>query len=103
QWHDLAVLFRTNAQSSRFEAAFARRGVPFRLSEQQRFLARPSVRVLLDWLREAERDRARPLSELLADLAADDETVKTDDLRSHRDALLALGRELLAKDSRANG
>jgi DNA helicase-2/ATP-dependent DNA helicase PcrA len=103
QWHDLAVLFRTNAQSSRFEAAFARRGVPFRLSEQQRFLARPSVRVLLDWLREAERDRARPLSELLADLAADDETVKTDDLRSHRDALLELGREFLATDSSASG
>jgi DNA helicase-2/ATP-dependent DNA helicase PcrA len=103
QWHDMAVLFRTNAQSSRFEAAFARRGVPFRLAEQQRFLARPAVRMLLDWLREAERDRPRPLGELFADLAADDETVKTDDVRSHRDALLELGRDFLAHNASGTG
>ena len=36
----MAVLFRTNAQSSRFEAAFTRRGVPFRIGEGQRFAAR---------------------------------------------------------------
>ena len=31
-WHRMAVLFRTNAQSSLFETAFARRGVPFRVT-----------------------------------------------------------------------
>ena len=41
-WHHMAVLFRTNAQSSLFETAFTRRGVPFRVDEGQRFAARPA-------------------------------------------------------------
>jgi DNA helicase-2/ATP-dependent DNA helicase PcrA len=118
-WHRMAVLFRTNAQSSLFEAALTRRGVPFRVTGAQRFAARPAVRILLDRLREADRAAPpRPFIEHLGDLAADvDEapddrdaqsadapnvhTVVTgapsdDELRAHRDALLRFGREYLA-------
>ncbi|HEV7526640.1 MAG TPA: ATP-dependent helicase [Acidimicrobiia bacterium] len=108
-WHKMAVLFRTNAQSSRFEAAFTRRGVPFRIGEGQRFAARPPVRVLLDQLREAERKSpGRAFAQQLADLAADDEAdspaeptrseadrMAADEARSYRDALLELGRDYL--------
>ncbi len=112
----MAVLFRTNAQSSRFETALTRRGVPFRIGEGQRFAARAPVRALLDQLRDAERRLpGRPFAHHLADLAADDERAAetravlpdesrddpesgdspSDDARAHRDALLELGREYL--------
>jgi DNA helicase-2/ATP-dependent DNA helicase PcrA len=96
-WHRMAVLFRTNAQSSRFEAAFTRRGVPFRIGEGQRFATRAPVRALLDQLRDAEQKLAgRPFAEYLADLAADDdEIVESDEVRAHRAALLELGRDYL--------
>ncbi|MDQ1511641.1 MAG: ATP-dependent helicase UvrD/PcrA [Actinomycetota bacterium] len=115
-WHRIGVLFRTNAQSSLFEAALTRRGVPFRVTGAARFAARPAVRVLLDRLREADRSApGRPFTEHLGDLAADvDEEPDVDDpsagvptpqpngtasdeeLRTHRDALLRFGREYLA-------
>ena len=105
----MAVLFRTNAQSSRFEAAFTRRGVPFRIGDGQRFAARAPVRALLDQLRDAERKRpGRPFAHQLADLAADDEADRPDAAdrhhrgrlaatkrHAHRDALLELGRDYL--------
>jgi len=108
-WHRMAVLFRTNAQSSHFETAFTRRGVPFRIGEGQRFAMRPPVRALLDELRESEKKLpGRPFSHHLADLALDDEgehvdddapaaveARATDDARAHRDALLDLGRDYL--------
>jgi DNA helicase-2/ATP-dependent DNA helicase PcrA len=110
-WHHIAVLFRTNAQSSRFETALTRRGVPFRIGEAQRFATRPHVRALLDQLREAERrSPGRPFAHHLADLATgaeddDDEETATasisvvamsDETRAHRDALLELGRDFIA-------
>ncbi|MDQ1448980.1 MAG: ATP-dependent helicase UvrD/PcrA [Actinomycetota bacterium] len=123
-WHRMAVLFRTNAQSALFEAALSRRGVPFRLTGAQRFAARPSVRVLLDRLRDADRNLpGRPFSQHLSDLAADvDEEPDVDDpgaatqtatdvatrrgnsasddeLRTHRDALLRFGRQYLALEN----
>jgi DNA helicase-2/ATP-dependent DNA helicase PcrA len=125
-WHRMAVLFRTNAQSSLFEAALTRRGVPFRLTGAQRFAARPAVRVLLDRLRAADKlAPRRPFSEHLSDLAADvdvdespDATVDQssspsanavaprpkgsnadDELRTHRDALLRFGRDYLALEN----
>ncbi|MDQ1383807.1 MAG: ATP-dependent helicase UvrD/PcrA [Actinomycetota bacterium] len=71
-WNRIAVLFRTNAHSSRFEAALTKRGVPFRIGEGQRFTARAPVRLLLDDLRELERTRpGLPFGQYLADLAAD--------------------------------
>jgi DNA helicase-2/ATP-dependent DNA helicase PcrA len=123
-WHRMAVLFRTNAQSALFESALARRGVPFRLPGAQRFAARPAVRVLLDRLRDADRNLpGRPFSQHLSDLAADvDEEPGVDDpgaatqtagdvatrphdiashdeLRTHRDALLRFGRQYLALEN----
>jgi DNA helicase-2/ATP-dependent DNA helicase PcrA len=114
-WNRIAVLFRTNAHSSRFEAALTKRGVPFRIGEGQRFTARAPVRALLDELREAERTRPRlPFGQYLADLAGgprndqavskpDEEepdvdvdlTKTSDDAPSERDALLELGRDYL--------
>ncbi len=88
-WPSIAVLFRTNAQSSRFEAAFTRRGVPFRIGEGQRFAARPTVRAVLDELREAERSSpGRPFAQHLADLAVgrgrpDDATVHSNSSRTN--------------------
>ena len=123
-WHRMAVLFRTNAQSSLFEAALTRRGVPFRLTGAQRFASRPSVRILLDRLREADRAiPGRPFSQHLSDLAADvdeepgvedpaastaanaeaaartESSASDDDLRTHRDALLRFGRQYLTAES----
>ena len=122
-WHRMAILFRTNAQSSLFETALARRGVPFRLTGSQRFAARPVVRVLLDRMREAERDApGRQFTEHLADLAADADAdpsdtesaksgarvpvpggdmTESDELRSHRDALLRFGRDYAAAEAGA--
>jgi DNA helicase-2/ATP-dependent DNA helicase PcrA len=112
-WTRIGVLFRTNAQSSMFERAFTRRQVPFRIGEQQRFAARPPVRALLDQLRDAQRRLpGRAFAHYLADLAADDSDDAAGDadtgldagpppgdgaaeLRSHRDALLELGRDYL--------
>jgi DNA helicase-2/ATP-dependent DNA helicase PcrA len=110
-WHRMAILFRTNAQSSLFETALARRGVPFHLTGAQRFAARPEIRLLLDHLREVERNApARSFADHLADLAADadadpdvsaPESIRASaappppnsELQTHRDALLEFGRE----------
>jgi DNA helicase-2/ATP-dependent DNA helicase PcrA len=120
-WDRIAVLFRTNAQSAAFEAALARRGIPFRVPGADRLVDRLAVRVLLDELREAERNApGRPFADHLADLASgtDDEPaepgdepehdaggaaaaaprVGLDELDAHREALLRLGREYLAAD-----
>ena len=112
-WDRMAVLFRTNAQSSLFEVACARRNIPVRLPTAGRFADRPLVRAVLAQLREGERgDRARSFADLLADLAIgdgkdeDDDIAETDpaasaaatELREHRDAVVRLGREYLAAD-----
>ncbi len=101
-WHRMAVLFRTNAQSAAFEAACARRGIPFRVTGEQRFADRPQVRALIDALRESENIApGRPFTDHLADLAADlgvDGEPESEDERDQRDALLRLGREYLGAD-----
>jgi DNA helicase-2/ATP-dependent DNA helicase PcrA len=110
-WNRIAVLFRINAHSSRFEAALTTRGVPFRIGEGQRFTARAPVRALLDELRDAERTRpGLPFGQYLADLAggrrhdrvtsareeAGTDVAETPDIApSERDALLELGRDYL--------
>jgi DNA helicase-2/ATP-dependent DNA helicase PcrA len=99
-WHGMAVLFRTNAQSSLFEAAFTRRGVPFRVADGQRFAARPAVRALVELLRAAERDApSRRFADHLADLATDSGDEIDEETRTHRDALVQLGREYLAAEA----
>jgi DNA helicase-2/ATP-dependent DNA helicase PcrA len=102
-WPAMSVLFRTNAQSSLFEAAFVRRGVPFRVIGADRFVDRRPVRALLDRLRDGERARpGRAFTDHVADLASDvddDRDTEVDlDVEEHRDALLALAREYLAAD-----
>jgi len=113
-WEAMAVLFRTNAQSGAFEAACARRGIPCRVTGEQRFADRAGVHTLLARLRAAERAApGRPFTDHLADLAAeiDDDESPPDDPeeragvrvvdpaeRDHRDTLLRLGREYLAAD-----
>lgn len=121
-WHRIAVLFRINAQSARFETALTRRGVPFRIGEGQRFTARTSVRAVLDELRDAERKLpGRAFGQYLAELAADEEADTIDlrtspeppddalddapvsrseqsaaeEARAQRDAILELGRDYL--------
>src|SRR5262249_28640009 len=115
-WHRMAVLFRTNAQSSLFESALTRRGVPFRVAGGARFASRPTVRALLDRLRVAERaDPVRSFADHLADLAAAADTdpaaepddlaaalpLADDELREHRDALLGFGREYAESETGA--
>jgi DNA helicase-2/ATP-dependent DNA helicase PcrA len=70
-WHRMAVLFRTNAQAARFEAACARRGVPFRSPAPDRPTDDPEVRAVLDELRRADRAApGRPFAHHLTDLVA---------------------------------
>jgi DNA helicase-2/ATP-dependent DNA helicase PcrA len=98
-WDEIGVLFRTNAQSARFEAAFTRRNVPFRVAQEKRFAARASVKLVLDVLRTSEREApARAFAEHLSDLAflPDKDEYQTEDVLEHRDALLELGRAYLA-------
>ncbi|MGQ0823567.1 MAG: ATP-dependent helicase [Actinomycetota bacterium] len=100
-WSQMAVLFRTNAQSAPFEAACARRGIPYRMPGTDRFADRAVVRLLLEELRAAERAApGRPFTDHLADLATEElpPAEETQELRAHRDALVHLGREYLAAD-----
>ena len=97
-WADMAVLYRTNAQSVPFETALPVAGVPVRVPGAGGFVHRPEVRAVLDELRRMERDApARTLSDLLADLAAG-EPLGGEERREHLDAILRLGKEHLAAD-----
>jgi ATP-dependent DNA helicase UvrD/PcrA len=50
---EMAVLVRTNAQTERFERAFAEMGVPFQVRGAERFFDRPEVRQAMGLLRAA--------------------------------------------------
>ncbi len=65
-WSAQAVLVRTNAQASLFEAAFRRAAIPYRVRGATALLDDPEVR---DLLRQWDRDR-EPLSVTLADQGA---------------------------------
>ena len=60
---EIAVLFRTNAQSEAFEAALADAGIPYLVRGGERFFARKEVRQAVLLLRGAARgdDGSRPL------------------------------------------
>jgi DNA helicase-2/ATP-dependent DNA helicase PcrA len=95
-WRDIAILFRTNAQSARFEAALTARGIPFHVAEAARLASRPELRPLLEYLRDREREeRGRSFGEHLAELATDD-ALESD---TAREQLLSLGREYLADET----
>jgi DNA helicase-2/ATP-dependent DNA helicase PcrA len=96
-WSDLAVLYRTNAQSAAFEAALGAVGIPYRVRGGAAFLRRPEVRAALDDLRAAARAvPGRGFAEHLVDLAAlgDDGAAATERVE-HVEALVRLGREYL--------
>src|SRR5262249_24323512 len=83
-WREIAVLYRTNAQSVAFEEAFHRAGVPTHIRGAGRFLDRPEVRVVLDELRRAStRATAAPFSAVLAGLAGDE--AASEEQREHVD------------------
>jgi DNA helicase-2/ATP-dependent DNA helicase PcrA len=48
---DIAILYRTNAQSRTFEEAFRRHGLPYRLIGAVKFYDRREIRDLIAWLR----------------------------------------------------
>jgi DNA helicase-2/ATP-dependent DNA helicase PcrA len=90
-WRDMAILFRTNAQSAGFEAALEARGIPFHVADAARVATNPELRPLLEFLRTREREvRALSFREHLAELAADEEVDGP-----AREQLLSLGRDYL--------
>lgn len=95
-WGDLAVLYRTNAQSVAFEEAFTRAGVPVRLRGAARFLDRPETQVVLADLRGvAARTPGAPFTALLDHLVGDAEAAEDvgEEQREHLDAVVSLGQE----------
>jgi DNA helicase-2/ATP-dependent DNA helicase PcrA len=95
RWSELAVLYRTNAQSAAFEEAFARGDIPFRVRGAGRFLDRPEVKVVLADLRKlASRDRDAPFSSHLQSLVGEATSSEGgEERREHVDAVVRLGHE----------
>ncbi len=95
-WSSLAVLYRTNAQSARFEEALTRRGIPFRVRGDARFLERAEVVSALTRLKDAARVApARPFREHVIDLEGDAASA-AEEQREHIEALARLAHEYLA-------
>ncbi|MGH9023196.1 MAG: 3'-5' exonuclease, partial [Acidimicrobiia bacterium] len=95
RWSELAVLYRTNAQSAPFEAALRAAGIPFRVRGAGRFLDRPEVRAALEFLR--SRETAAPgagLAAHLFDLGAWG-AEGTEERQAHAEALTRLAGEYL--------
>jgi DNA helicase-2/ATP-dependent DNA helicase PcrA len=95
-WSSMAVLYRTNAQSARLEAALAAAGIPHRVRGAARFLERPEVVSALDELRRSATTApgvglAHHLRGL--ELWAED---APDERRGHVAELVRLGGEYLA-------
>jgi DNA helicase II / ATP-dependent DNA helicase PcrA len=67
---DVAVLYRTDAQSGPLAEALGRAGMPFQKRSHDRLLDRPAVRSLVRALRDPGPDGARPLTARLAAAAA---------------------------------
>jgi DNA helicase-2/ATP-dependent DNA helicase PcrA len=99
RWSQLAVLYRTNAQSVAFEEAFARADIPFRVRGAGRFLERPEVKAVLADLRKlASRDREAPFTAHLHSLVGDADGDGhigdgNEERREHVDAVVRLGHE----------
>jgi len=97
-WRSLAVLYRINAQSARFEEALGAAGIPFRVRGAGRFLDRPEIAAALQDLRRSERATpgagfAGRLHDLRDAAAAYD-----DERREHVEMLIRLGEEYLAAE-----
>jgi DNA helicase-2/ATP-dependent DNA helicase PcrA len=92
-WSEMAVLYRTNAQSAVFEEVLAKHDVPLRVRGAARFLDRPEVKLALADLRTA-RDRSpdAPFGALLDTLVGEG---VGEERREHIDAIVRLGHEYL--------
>ncbi|MFV0435695.1 MAG: ATP-dependent helicase [Leucobacter sp.] len=102
QASDIAVLYRTNAQSARFEAALQQRGISTRVHGAQRFFERADVRQAVMLIRgEAKVGDSRPLFQVVSDaLRAGGWTARPPETPAQRErwealaALLALVDEM---------
>lgn len=66
---EIAILYRTNAQSARFEEALRQRGIGVRVHGAQRFFERADVRQAVMLIRgEAKVADARPLFQIVSDV-----------------------------------
>lgn len=66
---DIAVLYRTNAQSARIEEALASEGIPIRVHGAQRFYDRADVRRAILLIRgQAKAGDDRPLFQIVSDM-----------------------------------
>ncbi len=100
-WSQIAILYRTNAQSAEFETALKAVGAPFRLRGATRFLERPEVRVVLDDLKgSSKRHPGRALNDLVNDITELANEVGNEQ-REHVEAVARLAKEYLAIDGGA--
>lgn len=100
-WSAFAVLYRTNAQSAAFEAAFAAAGIPTRVRGDARFLDRPEVRAAIDQLRAAATSSpGATFADHLGDLddPGSEHDAADEARREHAAAVARLGREYLAAE-----
>lgn len=68
QWHDMAVLFRINAQAPAYEAALSDKGIPYLVRDSERFYERPEIRRALAAL--TAQARTEPDGEALPGVTA---------------------------------
>jgi DNA helicase-2/ATP-dependent DNA helicase PcrA len=95
------VLYRTNAQSAAFEAAFTAAGIPTRVRGDARFLERPEVRAAIDQLRAAATSSpGATFADHLGDLddPGSEHDAADEARREHAAAVARLGREYLAAE-----
>jgi DNA helicase-2/ATP-dependent DNA helicase PcrA len=73
---DIAVLYRTDAQSRALCDAFARSGMPYQRHSHQRLTDRPAVRALLQRLADRPGDIAASLRAAADEISAEDDAVE---------------------------
>jgi DNA helicase-2/ATP-dependent DNA helicase PcrA len=98
-WSQIAILYRTNAQSALFEEALRHAAVPVRMRGDARFLDRAEIKTAVTELRASARTApGRAFAEHLVDIAEDAATIEADDRRTNLESLVRLGREYLSAD-----
>jgi DNA helicase-2/ATP-dependent DNA helicase PcrA len=99
-WEHMAVLFRTNNQSTAFERAFTHAGIPFTVGTRGSFFDRETVGALVERLEKADRAApGRRLADHVSDLLAwADDDEPSDDARADAAALARLADEYLAAE-----
>ena len=102
---EIAVLYRTNAQSARFEEALGQRGIGVRVHGAQRFFDRADVRQAIMLIRgEAKVSDSRPLFQIVSDvLRAGGWSAKAPEGAAQREKWEALGALLSLVDEMPEG